>query len=65
MPDITMCASETCEVRQTCCRNEASGTKPNGARQSWFMTYDNRKCHYYWHVEDARLHGATTQGAGK
>lgn len=37
MPDIAMCASETCPVRGVCYRNPASGTKPNEGRQSWAL----------------------------
>lgn len=36
MPDITMCRSATCPLREQCYRNEASGTVPSGY-QSWFM----------------------------
>lgn len=50
MPDITMCQSETCNVRATCYRNEASGTKPTEYRQSWFMEPpgEDDTCPYYW-----------------
>lgn len=51
MPDITMCASETCNHRKTCYRNQESGTKP-GQRQSWFLVDPNTEgvCDYYWPV---------------
>ena len=48
MPDITMCASTTCPVRETCYRNEASGTTPSDFRQSWFMDRREEPCDSYW-----------------
>lgn len=50
MPDITMCASETCKVRETCYRNPASGTKPSEFVQSWFWVEpgDDDQCGHFW-----------------
>jgi hypothetical protein len=36
MPDITMCSSDSCSIREQCVRNPASGTEPSDMRQSWF-----------------------------
>jgi len=43
MPDISMCANETCPRRQGCYRHEDSGTKPSEHRQSYmhFIGGDN------------------------
>lgn len=35
MPDISMCESTLCSVRETCARNAASGTKPSEYRQAY------------------------------
>lgn len=49
MPDISMCADTECKLRETCYRNEASGTRPNGRRQSWFVKLPNEDgCTMYW-----------------
>jgi len=40
MPDITMCASDTCRRRTECYRNEASGTKPDPYQQAYFVSTD-------------------------
>jgi len=50
MPDITMCPSETCEVRKLCYRNPESGTKPNEFVQSWFWVTpgEDATCDHYW-----------------
>jgi hypothetical protein len=40
MPDITMCASTTCNRRTECYRNAASGTEPNPWRQAYFVSTD-------------------------
>lgn len=60
MPDISMCDSETCEVRAKCYRNPASGTKPSEFRQSWFMGLreEGEGCEYYWSVESRQAHDA-------
>ena len=54
MPDITMCGSDSCPYRETCYRNEESGTKPSEFRQSFFMNppYDKEtgECEYYWPI---------------
>lgn len=46
MPDITMCQSEVCIVRETCYRYTA---KPNKYRQSYFFRAPGKdeKCKYY------------------
>lgn len=54
MPDITMCGSEQCGLKETCYRNPASGTEPSEYRQSWFVEppiKDNGFCHYYWETK--------------
>lgn len=50
MPDITMCPSLDCPKRNVCYRNEASGTKPNEYRQSFFVEQPRKGllCDYYW-----------------
>lgn len=50
MPDITMCGSMNCTVRQTCYRNPHSGTQPSEWRQSWFVQIpgENQYCLHYW-----------------
>lgn len=55
MPDITMCASETCTHRKTCYRNPESGTKP-GQRQSWFYErlHEGDECNAYWSTNEPR-----------
>jgi hypothetical protein len=40
MPDITMCASDTCRRRTECYRNAASGTEPSPWRQAYFISTD-------------------------
>jgi len=40
MPDITMCASTTCNRSTQCYRHEASGTEPNPHRQAYFVSTD-------------------------
>lgn len=35
MPDITMCDSDKCPLREGCYRNPRSGTEPSVWRQSW------------------------------
>ena len=40
MPDITMCASTTCNRSTQCYRNAASGTEPNPYRQAYFVSTD-------------------------
>lgn len=54
MPDISMCPSKTCELRETCYRNAASGTEPNPRRQSYFSVPPAKAdgCDYYWPRED-------------
>ena len=54
MPDITMCQSEDCPVRNRCYRNQASGTKPV-YYQSWFMVepkHGPNGCLHFWEVKD-------------
>lgn len=49
MPDISMCSVETCELKTRCYRHEASGTKPNQYRQSYFMSSNPGKdCEQFW-----------------
>jgi hypothetical protein len=50
MPDITMCPSDTCDLRTRCYRNPASGTKPSEYRQSWWVEkiLINDDCNNYW-----------------
>jgi hypothetical protein len=43
MPDITMCASDTCNRRTECYRNEASGTEPDPYQQAYFVSTDMTK----------------------
>jgi hypothetical protein len=50
MPDIAMCSSETCSKKETCRRNPASGTVPNGQWQSWSMFAPEDDCGYYMPV---------------
>lgn len=35
MPDISMCATETCPLASQCYRSPSSGTIPTEYRQSW------------------------------
>ena len=56
MPDISMCRETECPLRQSCYRNEASGTKPSEHWQAWFVGYISmmwatEKCEWYWPVE--------------
>jgi len=55
MPDITMCGSVNCTVRQTCYRNPHSGTQPSEWRQSWFAQVpgENQHCLHYWPKTDS------------
>lgn len=55
MPDITMCPSRTCPIKETCVRSPESGTKADKFRQSWFVndpyeSNDPTFCSYYWPV---------------
>ena len=56
MPDITMCKSTTCPLKDNCYRNPASGTKPCEYRQVWFlgMTEWGEECGYYWPKGDRK-----------
>lgn len=52
MPDISMCANQTCPLAPSCYRHEASGTKPNPYRQayaafSWVKVEGKPTCEYY------------------
>jgi hypothetical protein len=49
MPDISMCASDTCHRRTECYRHAASGTEPNPYRQSYFIStqINEDKCEYF------------------
>jgi hypothetical protein len=54
MPDITMCESVKCPLRETCYRNPASGTKADELRQSVFVLgaenspTEDADCKHYW-----------------
>lgn len=51
MPDISMCAHQTCGKRTTCYRHEESGTKPCEWRQSYMLfgeEHDTENCEHYW-----------------
>lgn len=51
MPDISMCASETCRLRKECYRNPASGTQPSEWVQPWADfpdDTDEKPCPYVW-----------------
>jgi len=56
MPDVSMCDSETCPVKDKCHRNPASGTRPSEHQQSWFMGLleEGEDCTYYWPKGDRR-----------
>ena len=45
MPDISMCASETCSLRRACARNAASGTEPSERLQSYGQ-FGDTPCQY-------------------
>jgi len=53
MPDISMCESSTCPLKDSCYRNPDSGTKPSEFRQSWFAgpAAEGLDCQYYWPVK--------------
>jgi hypothetical protein len=55
MPDITMCPSELCLLKETCYRSSASGTKPDEFMQSWFMEPEETNCDYYWPVRKPKV----------
>lgn len=50
MPDFTMCPSLSCKRKESCKRNEASGTVSSEYSQSWFVEPPERDgyCDYYW-----------------
>lgn len=54
MPDISMCPSEKCPLRENCYRNEASGTKSGGDWQSWLILgepgspSEDERCRLFW-----------------
>jgi hypothetical protein len=51
MPDIAMCPSKDCVLKDTCYRNIASGTEPSEYRQSYFVNPPSKEdgsCDYYW-----------------
>jgi hypothetical protein len=51
MPDITMCNSADCKLRETCYRNSASGTKPSEYRQAYWVKpplKEDGNCDHYW-----------------
>lgn len=54
MPDISMCDSPTCPLRDSCYRNPASGTKPSEFRQAWFIGQSDEglDCKYHWPVNN-------------
>jgi hypothetical protein len=56
MPDINMCASDTCPLKAKCYRNRASGTRPSELRQAWFTDTSGwgEDCDYYWPVESRK-----------
>jgi hypothetical protein len=56
MPDISMCASETCPLRTLCYRNPAGGTRPSEYRQAWFLNTDEwgEDCRYFLPVYGKR-----------
>lgn len=53
MPDISMCSTRTCPLRQTCYRFTAT---PKEYGQSYFTTppYKDGKCEYYWPTAELR-----------
>lgn len=53
MPDISMCSSSTCSLKERCYRNPASGTVPNKFRQSWFAVPPDYhiECPYFWETK--------------
>ncbi len=57
MTDISMCLSETCPLRQTCRRSDASGTRPNLMWQAYGdfeRDPDTDNCAAYWPTQEAR-----------
>jgi hypothetical protein len=50
MSDISMCASQTCNRRTECYRNEASGTEPDPYQQVYFISTDMNEngCHMFF-----------------
>lgn len=54
MPDICMCPSTKCPLRQQCYRNEASGTRPDEYRQAFFQLgvknspTEDERCPNFW-----------------
>jgi hypothetical protein len=48
MPDITMCASDTCNVRHNCKRNTASGTVASEYQSIFLPEETGDTCDYYW-----------------
>lgn len=51
MPDIAMCPSTECTLKESCYRNRASGTEPSEYRQSYFVNPPGKEdgtCDYYW-----------------
>lgn len=61
MPDITMCASDVCDLRTKCYRSPESGTKPSEYRQAWFLdkAITGASCCSYWPTRDATKRDAT------
>lgn len=59
IPDISMCPSRLCTVRNNCYRNIDSGTKPTEYRQSYFINApgDDFNCRYYWPIGDKHEQG--------
>ena len=56
MPDITMCISQTCPLRSSCYRSEASGTKPTPGWQTYSLWTprvegESVECEGYWKRE--------------
>lgn len=49
MPDITMCASITCNKSADCYRHADSGTEPNPWRQAYFVSTEmtGNGCEYF------------------
>ena len=49
MADISMCAGEGCEVKETCYRSQAT---PSKYRQSYIKPDIQKKdCDYYWNLQ--------------
>lgn len=53
MPDISMCGTQDCPLRDGCYRSPESGTKPHEWRQAWsaftWLDCDGQPvCEYYW-----------------